>query len=84
MTFKALTGQLPSYLIELFTKCENEDYHLRSNNTKLFLLRPNTDFLKRSFSCRAAKAWNELPNEITENFQMLSTSFTRRIENTST
>ena len=46
MTFKALIGQLPSYLTDLFTKCENENYHLRSNNTKLFLPRQNTNFLK--------------------------------------
>ena len=85
VTFKALMGQLPSYLTELFSKCENENYHLRSNNTKLFLLRLNTNFLKRNFSYRAAKAWNELPSEISENFQMLPrSSCKRRIENTST
>ena len=78
MTFKALMGQLPSYLTELFTKCENENYHLRSNNTKLFLLKPNTNFLKRSFSYRAAKACNELLSEMTENFQMLSTPSFKR------
>ena len=77
MTLKALMEQLPSYLTKLFSKCENENYHLRSNNTKLFQLKPSTNFIKRSFSYRAAKAWNELPEEITENFQMLTTpSFT--------
>ena len=40
MTFKALTGKLPKYLVELFTKCENENYNLRSNNVKLSLGKP--------------------------------------------
>ena len=84
MTFTALMGQLLSYLTGLFTKCENENYCLRSNNTKLFLLKPNTNFIKRSFLYRAAKTWNELTSEITENFQTLSApAFKRRIENTS-
>ena len=72
MTFKALTKRLPNYLTDLFTKCENDNYNLRSNNTKLSQLKPKTNFLKRSFSYRAAKAWNELPNEITDNFENLS------------
>ena len=50
MTFKALTGKLPKYLVELFTKCENENYNLRSNNVKLSLGKPKTNLLKRSFS----------------------------------
>ena len=72
MTFKALTGRSPYYLTELFTTCENDNYHLRSNNTKFSLLKPKTNFLKRSFSHRAAKAWNELPCEITDSFRNLS------------
>ena len=72
MTFKALTKRLPNYLTDLFTKCENDNYNLRSNNTKLSQLKLKTNFLKRSFSYRAAKAWNELPNEITDNFENLS------------
>ena len=72
MTFKALTGRSPNYLTELFTTCENDNYHLRSNNTKLSLLKPKTNFLNRSFSYRAAKAWNELPCEITDSFRNLS------------
>ena len=72
MTFKALTKRLPNYLTDLFTKCENDNYNLRSNNTKLSQLKPKTNFLKRSFSYRAAKAWNELPNEITDNFENVS------------
>ena len=80
MSFKALTDRLPTYLQELFIKCNNDNYHLRSNNSKLALPKPKTNFLKRSFSYRAAQGWNELPNSITENFDELSLSaFKRRI-----
>ena len=83
MTFKALTGRSPNYLTELFTTCENDNYHLRSNNIKFSLPQPKTNFTKkktkkkkkrqrRSFSYRAAKAWNELPCEITDGFRNLS------------
>ena len=75
MSFKALTDRLPTYLQELFIKCNNDNYHLRSNNSKLALQK-----LKRSFWYRAAQGWNELPNSITENFDELSLSaFKRRI-----
>jgi hypothetical protein len=67
MTFKAVTGRLPNYLAELFTKCENNSYSLRSNNTKLKLPKPKINFLKRSSSYRAAKSWNELSSEVTNN-----------------
>ena len=32
MTFKALTGRLSNNITELFSKCDNENYNLRSNN----------------------------------------------------
>ena len=37
MTFKALTGKSSNNIAELFSKCDNENYNLRSNNTKLSL-----------------------------------------------
>ena len=80
MSFKALTDRLPIYLQELFIKCNNDNYYLRSNNSKLALPKPKTNFLKRSFSYRAAQGWNELPNSITDNFDELSLSaFKQRI-----
>ena len=48
-TFKALTGRSSNNITELFSKCDNENYNFRSNNTKLSLTKPNTNFLKRSF-----------------------------------
>lgn len=82
MTFKALTGRLPQYLVEMFTKCQNNNYSLRSNEIKLALPKPKTNFIKRSFSYRAAKSWNELPSEVIENYNELSVlSFKRRLCN---
>jgi hypothetical protein len=40
MTFKALTGGLPQYLVKLFTRCQNNNYNLRSNQTNLALPKP--------------------------------------------
>ena len=53
MTFKALTNRLPDYVQNFFKKSENCNYSLRSNNIKLSLPKPKTNFLKRSFSYRA-------------------------------
>ena len=70
MTFKALTGRSSNNITELFSKCDNENYNYLQlcNNTKLSLTKPNTNFLKRCFSYRAAKSWNELFDEIKNNF----------------
>ena len=66
MTFKILTGRSPQYLEKLFSISQNDNYNLRSNQTKLKLPKPKTNFLKRSFSSRAAKSWNELPSGTTD------------------
>ena len=55
LTFKALTNRLPDYVQNFFKKSENCNYSLRSNNIKLSLPKPKTNFLKRSFSYRAAQ-----------------------------
>ena len=61
MTFKALTAwQVTELSWRTISKCENNSYSLKSNNTKLKLPKPKTNFLKRNFSHRAAKSWNEL------------------------
>ena len=81
MTFNCLTGLGPDYLEQLFNECNNDIYSLRCNNTKLALQKPRTDFLKRSFSYRAATSWNELSNEITNDFHELSVgAFERELE----
>ena len=75
MAFKILSGRSPRYLEKLFSVSQNDNYNLRNNQTKLKLPKPKTNFLKRSFSYRAAKSWNELPSETTascNNFSILS------------
>ena len=45
-----------------------------------FRPKPRTNFLKRSFSYRAAQGWNELSDEVTNNIQDLSLpDFKRRL-----
>ena len=36
-------------------------YQLRSNDRKLYLKKPKTNYLKNSFSYRGATSWNNLP-----------------------
>lgn len=79
MTFKALTNRQPKYVQDFFTTCENSNYSLRSNNVKLSLPKPKTNFLKRSFSYRAAQRWNELSHDITSNIQDFSLSSFKRL-----
>ena len=79
MTFKALTNRLPDYVQNFFQKSENSKYSLRSNNVKLSLPKPKTNFLKRSFSYRAAKGWNDLSDEMTKNVQNLSLPYFKQL-----
>ena len=60
LMYKTLNGQTPQYLNEMFTsrRCQ---YPLRNSNGKLFIPKPNTDYLKRSFSYSGAILWNNLP-----------------------
>ena len=44
-------------------------YPLRSNNCKLYLEKPKTDFMKKSFSYRGAASWNNLPNDVANNYK---------------
>ena len=70
LMYKTLNGQTPQYLHEMFTsrRCQ---YPLRNYNGKLFIPKPNTDYLKRSFSYSGAILWNNLPESL-----RLSPSFT--------
>ena len=73
MTFRALTGRLPQYLVKLFTRCQNNNYNLRSNQTKLALPKPKTNFLKMSFSYielrNRGTNFQVKPSKITMNYQ---------------
>ena len=71
MTFKALKRQLPEYISDMFTVTNNATYSLRSNDRKLHLNKPNTDIMKKSFSYRAAFAWNNLPCDVVSDYESL-------------
>jgi hypothetical protein len=60
MTFKALRGMAPEYLTQMFHVSVNQTYQLRNNHQKLYLPKPKTIFLKRSFSYRGAVSWNQI------------------------
>jgi hypothetical protein len=64
MIFKVLNGMAPNYLTMLFHKCNNTNYHLRTNNLKMSLPKPKTDFLKKSFVYRGAASWNKLTSDM--------------------
>ena len=64
MTFKAIKGIVPDYLIPTINLNGNANYQLRSNNRNIYLPKPKTNFLKNSFSYRGAMRWNNLPNHI--------------------
>ena len=49
MMFETLKGMVPNYLTQLFNICNNDDYQLRSNNLKIYLHKPKTNFLKIVF-----------------------------------
>jgi hypothetical protein len=66
MTFKALRGETPDYLSDLFVASHNDTYQLRSSDRKLYLNKPNTNLMKNSFSYRGAVSWNSLPAEIVD------------------
>ena len=61
--FKVLKGIAPNCLKMLFHVCNNTSYPLRTNNLKMSLPKPKTDFLKKSFAYRGAAFWNKLPSE---------------------
>ena len=49
MAFKILNGRSPRYLEKLFTMSQNDNYNLRSNQTKLKLPKPKKIFSKKVF-----------------------------------
>ena len=49
MMFKIIKGKAPNYLTMLFSNCNNINYQLRSNNLKISVPKPKSDFLKKSF-----------------------------------
>ena len=80
--FKALKGDLLEYILKKFKLKQNNQHHQRSNNCKLYLQKPKTDFMKKSFLYRGASTWNSLPSEVAKNYANLSkTNFKAAIAN---
>ena len=63
----------PKYISDLFVTSCNDKHELRSNHRKLYLQKPKTNLLKKSFSYRGAVSWNSLPTEIANECGKLST-----------
>ena len=60
-TFKTMNNLVPGYISEKFTLANTIHHHnLRGSNHNLFVPRPNTEALKKSFSYRGAVLWNDL------------------------
>lgn len=58
---KLVRGENNNNLTDLFSLSNRPCYNLRSNNRVLSLPKPNTNALKKSFSYRGARVWNDLP-----------------------
>ena len=69
----------PKYISDLFHTSQNYNYALRSNDRKLSLPKPKTNFLKKSFSYCSAQASNSLPEEIVDDFENLSVPTFKRL-----
>ena len=63
LMFKILNGLAPDYLEDLFS-IRTTKYNVRNLEMKLYLPKPNTNYLKRSFSYCVASLWNNLPNNL--------------------
>ena len=61
--YKTLNGTVSRYLQEIFTS-RVSSYELSDFENKLFVPKPRTDYLKRSFGYSGAVLWNSLPSEL--------------------
>ena len=57
---KVRNDTLPSYLANMFKIKTNDRYDLRSNNNNYVLGKPETSFMKKSFTYSAESLWNGL------------------------
>ena len=55
----------PKYLTEMFTMSQNDNYALRSNERKLHLSKPNTNFLKGQWHRKFLLAISILLDDLT-------------------
>ena len=63
--YKTVNNMVPSYLSGKFTSTSMiHEHSLRGSNHKLFVPRPLTESLKKSFSYRGTTLWNDIPVEL--------------------
>ena len=60
MVFKALNDLAPDYLSSMFTERSTSGYVLRDSTNKFNVPLPRNNYLKRSFSYKAATLWNSI------------------------
>ena len=78
MMYKVLNKISPTSLGNLFTyKDEVTRYNLRDVSSSLYLPKPRTNSMKRSFMYDGASTWNSIPKEIRESTSL--TLFQRKI-----
>ena len=63
LMYKTINKSVPQYLQDLFS-LRSCPYSLKDNENKLFVPKPRTDYLKRSFSYERAVLWNSLPTQL--------------------
>ena len=77
LMYKCVNKLAPNYLCNMFTPMALF-FDLREASQKLYLLKPRTDYLKRSFSYSGAYLWNDLSEDIRTTKSL--SNFKRRID----
>ena len=77
LMYKCVNTLAPNYLCNMFTPTALS-FDLRDASQKLYLPKPRTDYLKRSFSYSGASLWNDLPEDIRTTTSL--SNFKRRID----
>jgi hypothetical protein len=63
LMYKVTNNLTPIYLQDLFVTRVSH-YRLRDSECKLFLSKPISDYIKRSFIYSGASLWNSLPESL--------------------
>ena len=77
LMYKCVNKLAPNYLCNMFTP-RALSFDLRDASQKLYLPKPRTDYLKRSFSYSGASLLNDLPEDIRTTTSL--SNFKRRID----
>ena len=65
--YKTVNGMVPNYLSNKFFPISTvHEHNLRGSNHKLFVPRPLTESLKKSFSYRGATLWSFLNKDVNQ------------------